>query len=62
LDVLEDPAIRAGIKGFSNWPAVLQLYVSGEFVGAHVALWPGAPPGSGSCLHIVKLLLVRFPD
>ena len=28
-----DPAIRAGIKGFSDWPTVPQLYVKGEFVG-----------------------------
>jgi monothiol glutaredoxin len=32
-DVLKDPAIRAGIKGFSDWPTVPQLYVRGEFVG-----------------------------
>ena len=33
VDVLKDPAIRAGIKGFSDWPTVPQLYVRGEFVG-----------------------------
>jgi monothiol glutaredoxin len=32
-DVLEDPALRDGIKQFSNWPTVPQLYVRGEFVG-----------------------------
>ncbi len=32
-DVLEDPALRDGIKQFSNWPTVPQLYVKGEFVG-----------------------------
>ncbi len=32
-NVLEDPALRDGIKAFSNWPTVPQLYVSGEFVG-----------------------------
>jgi monothiol glutaredoxin len=31
--VLEDPALREGIKQFSNWPTVPQLYVKGEFVG-----------------------------
>ncbi|HUY04404.1 MAG TPA: Grx4 family monothiol glutaredoxin [Rhodocyclaceae bacterium] len=33
VDVLADPAIRQGIKEFSNWPTVPQLYVNGEFVG-----------------------------
>lgn len=32
-DVLVDPAIRDGIKEFTNWPTVPQLYVKGEFVG-----------------------------
>ena len=33
VDVLQDPEIRAGIKEFSDWPTVPQLYVKGEFVG-----------------------------
>ena len=33
VDVLTDPAIREGIKQFSNWPTIPQLYVKGEFVG-----------------------------
>jgi monothiol glutaredoxin len=32
-DVLSDPALRQGIKAFSDWPTVPQLYVKGEFVG-----------------------------
>jgi monothiol glutaredoxin len=32
-NVLEDPALREGVKQFSNWPTVPQLYVKGEFVG-----------------------------
>jgi monothiol glutaredoxin len=32
-DVLQDPSLREGIKQFSNWPTVPQLYVDGEFVG-----------------------------
>ena len=32
-DVLADPEIRQGIKVFSNWPTIPQLYVKGEFVG-----------------------------
>ena len=32
-NVLEDAGLRQGIKDFSNWPTVPQLYVKGEFVG-----------------------------
>ncbi|MEG3155783.1 Grx4 family monothiol glutaredoxin [Sphingomonas sp. RB1R13] len=33
VDVLQDPEVRQGIKAFSDWPTVPQLYVHGEFVG-----------------------------
>ena len=33
VNVLEDEAIRQGIKDYSNWPTIPQLYVKGEFVG-----------------------------
>ncbi|MDB5381861.1 MAG: grxD [Rhodospirillales bacterium] len=33
VNVLEDGEIREGIKAFSNWPTIPQLYVGGEFVG-----------------------------
>ena len=33
VNVLEDDAIRQGIKDYSNWPTIPQLYVRGEFVG-----------------------------
>ncbi len=32
-DVLQDPELREGIKQFSEWPTIPQLYVRGEFVG-----------------------------
>lgn len=32
-NVLADAALRQGIKDFSNWPTIPQLYVSGEFIG-----------------------------
>ena len=32
-NVLEDPALRQGIKDFANWPTIPQLYVNGKFVG-----------------------------
>lgn len=33
VDVLQDPEVRNGIKQFSDWPTIPQLYVKGEFVG-----------------------------
>jgi monothiol glutaredoxin len=33
IDVLRDPEIRQGIKEFSDWPTIPQLYIKGEFVG-----------------------------
>ena len=33
VNVLDDSEIREGIKGFSNWPTIPQLYVKGEFIG-----------------------------
>ncbi|BDW99845.1 Grx4 family monothiol glutaredoxin [Maricaulis maris] len=33
VNVLEDDGVRQGIKEFSNWPTIPQLYVKGEFVG-----------------------------
>ncbi len=33
VNVLEDPEIRAGIKDYSQWPTIPQLYVKGEFIG-----------------------------
>ena len=33
VNVLEDEEIREGVKDYSNWPTVPQLYVSGEFIG-----------------------------
>ena len=33
VDVLQDQGIRQGIKEFSDWPTIPQLYVKGEFVG-----------------------------
>lgn len=33
VDVLQDQEIRAGIKDYSDWPTIPQLYIDGEFVG-----------------------------
>lgn len=33
VDVLSDPEVRSGVKEFSNWPTIPQIYVGGEFLG-----------------------------
>ncbi len=33
VNVLENPEVRQGIKDFSNWPTIPQLYINGEFIG-----------------------------
>jgi monothiol glutaredoxin len=33
FDILSDPEIRQGIKEYSNWPTIPQVYINGEFVG-----------------------------
>jgi monothiol glutaredoxin len=33
VDVLADPELRDGIKTYSNWPTIPQLYIKGEFIG-----------------------------
>lgn len=33
VNVLEDPEVREGIKVFSNWPTIPQIYIDGKFIG-----------------------------
>lgn len=33
VNVLDDPELRQGIKDYSNWPTIPQVYVNGEFIG-----------------------------
>jgi len=39
VDVLADEEVRQGIKDFSNWPTIPQLYVGGEFIGGSDILY-----------------------
>jgi monothiol glutaredoxin len=39
VDVLADPEIRQGIKEFSSWPTIPQLYVDGQFIGGSDIMW-----------------------
>lgn len=44
FDVLSDMEVRQGIKEFSNWPTIPQLYIDGEFVGGSdimMQMWEG---------------------
>jgi monothiol glutaredoxin len=65
FDVLSDPAVREGIKAYSSWPTIPQLYVGGEFVGGcdivrelfqtgeiFGALGVEAPTGAAPTLHV----------
>ena len=40
VDVLQDPEVRQGIKEYSDWPTIPQLYVKGEFVGGSDIMGP----------------------
>lgn len=51
-NVLDDDALREGIKQFSNWPTIPQLYVGGEFVGGCDILWDAHE--SGEFPNLVK--------
>jgi monothiol glutaredoxin len=33
FDILEDPEVRQGIKDYSSWPTIPQVYINGEFIG-----------------------------
>ncbi len=33
VDVLADPAVRKGVKEYSNWPTIPQIYIKGKFIG-----------------------------
>ena len=33
INVLDDPQLRQGVKDFSDWPTIPQLYIKGEFIG-----------------------------
>ena len=40
VDVLADPQIRAGIKSYSNWPTIPQVFVDGKFIGGcYIIRW-----------------------
>jgi monothiol glutaredoxin len=52
VDVLQDQEIRGGIKDYSDWPTIPQLYVKGEFVGGSDIMMDMFE--SGELLQLVK--------
>ena len=62
VDVLEDPSIRQGIKDFSSWPTIPQLYVKGQFVGGCDIVKEMAESGELDDVLGVKRPEVKAPD
>lgn len=57
INVLEDPEIRQGIKEFSNWPTIPQLYVKGEFIGGSDIM--GEMHESGELKQLIQSALIK---
>jgi monothiol glutaredoxin len=55
INVLEDPEIRQGIKEYSNWPTIPQLYVKGEFIGGSDIM--GEMYESGELKELIQTIL-----
>ncbi|MEE2828913.1 MAG: Grx4 family monothiol glutaredoxin, partial [Myxococcota bacterium] len=62
VDVLSDPAIRSGIKEYSDWPTIPQLYVGGEFQGGCDIVREMASSGDLHQLLGVEVEAVEPPD
>jgi len=60
VNVLEDDEVRQGIKDFSNWPTIPQLYIKGEFVGGADIL--NEMHESGELEALIKGLALEAPD
>jgi monothiol glutaredoxin len=61
IDVLQDPGLRQGIKDFSSWPTIPQLYVKGEFVGGCDIVREMAEAGELEQLFAEKGVASRTP-
>lgn len=59
INVLEDPEIRQGIKDYSNWPTIPQLYIKGEFIGGSDIAREMYEQGELQALFVEKGLLKR---
>ena len=61
LNVLESDELREGIKSFSNWPTIPQLYINGEFVGGCDIIREMFQAGELQSLFKEKGLAVKAP-
>lgn len=59
IDVLVDPSLREGIKQFSDWPTIPQLYVAGQFIGGSDIVREIAESGELAALLREKGLLPK---
>jgi monothiol glutaredoxin len=59
LNVLEDPALREGIKQYSDWPTIPQLYVKGEFIGGCDIIKEMAQSGELHTLFVEKGINIK---
>ena len=59
VNVLEDADIRQGIKDFTNWPTIPQLYVKGEFIGGCDIVREMAATGELQSLLVEKGITVN---
>jgi monothiol glutaredoxin len=58
INVLEDQEIREGIKQFTNWPTIPQLYIKGEFIGGCDIVREMF--ASGELVNILKTKCINF--
>ena len=54
VDVLQDEEIRQGIKTYSNWPTIPQLYINGEFIGGSDIMMDMHASGGLQSLHLAS--------
>ena len=64
VNVLEDQEIRQGIKDYSNWPTIPQLYIRGEFIGGSDIMMEMYAPrqNTHSVRHIIRLSSVGYDN
>ena len=62
FNVLADPDLREGIKSYSNWPTIPQVYVDGEFIGGCDTTMEMCAPANFGAIRSVGAILAQFPD
>ena len=62
FNVLADPDLREGIKSYSNWPTIPQVYVDGEFIGGCDTTMEMCAPANFGAIRSVGAILAQFSD